>query len=937
MSNPLSMFRKHQYIFLVVFGVMLMVAFIVLPPLDDYLRTSRGPGGSGDTVVVRWRGGQLRESEVQRLRDMHRMAVSYLYAVVGETQRREGTPRGVNQDRFGQVVDPGIPSNMSDEHLVHTHLLASKGEAMGMVVSDEAIAEFLEQLSDETIQAQEMSGIFKEALGGTYSIQQLLNQLRIELMAQRVRSMAEAGLYVAPYGTVPPVQAWDYFKRLNRRAKIEAVALDVKDYVDQVASPTEAQLKTLYDEGKNRFSYLQSPEPGFHVRRKAAFQFVRVDFNKFLEEEKEKITITDEAIEKHYEENKAVRYKVLDLPDAPDDSDAPATEGEKPADSDGAPAPPKDDAAPQPPAESPTPELKPDAPKPDAPKPDAPKPDAPKPDAPKPDAPKPDAPKPEPAKTDAPKTDPPTSAPPADAPKAEAATPDAPKPDAPKPDAPKPDAPKTDASAPDAAPSAPEGAGRRQMPREYFVSLQEDANQPPADSPAPAPADPAPAPATPAAPTTEPSADTPPSEAPQSPEPAANSPQPKEAQPEPPKPDAPKPESPEPEAPKPADSPAPKAESAPATTPPATTETTDPESAGTPEPPVPAASSSSTPPSEEAPEKIRPLDDELRQEIREELTEIEARKPAQERVDKAIAELRSEVTRLGREKRKALRSENPEDDEVEPAGPVDVSSIAGQHGLTVGQIPLVDALEINGSEDGEKPGYELGESFNMQFVSWPPTRQNFTDIAFAENTRRYSPSTISGSESGVQFLYWKIDGEEPYVPTFAEARPDVEAAWKRIEARKIAENEAKKIADALNKANQTLPEKFGDSDQPVIEPPDFSWLTTGFNPGGAGTPTLSDVEGVENAGQDFMKEVFSLKVGEVGTTNDMPKSKVYLVRLVSDSPPEDLLKQLFLTSGDSPEVQYVAYVENLSLLRAWIENLETEMDVKWQRDPIEAT
>lgn len=322
---------------------------------------------------------------------------------------------------------------------------------------------------------------------------------------------------------------------------------------------------------------------------------------------------------------------------------------------------------------------------------------------------------------------------------------------------------------------------------------------------------------------------------------------------------------------------------------------------------------------------MRPLDDELRQEIREELTEQQARRPAQERVDKALAEVRSLVTKLGRAKRNALRAANPDDDDTEPAGPLDVDDLAGKHGMTVGQIPLVDAVEV--------AEHELGKSFNMQFTSWPPTRESFAEVAFADNVRRYSPSTISGAESGVQFLYWKTDGEEPYVPDFSEARPLVEAAWKRLEARKVAVNEAKNLRDELAKGTK----KLADTGHTFIEPPEFSWMTTGFNPGGAGTPVLSEVVGIENAGQDFMKEVFALNPGEFGAAMNMPKSQVYVIHVVSDSPPVDLLKQQFLTSGDSPEVQYIAYVESISLLREWYTNLESELGVKWLREPDDAT
>ena len=937
MSNPLSMFRKHQYIFLVVFGVMLMVAFIVLPPLDDYLRSRRGPGSAANPVVVSWKGGQLRAAELERLREMHRVAVSYLFAIVQETQRREGTPRGVRQGQFGQILDPGIPSTMSDENLVHTHLLAAKGEAMGMVVSDQAIIEFLEQLSDETVDGTVRATIFNDNLGNRYSEQQLLNQLRVELLAQRVRSMAEAGLYVAPYGTVPPLQAWDYFKRLNRRVNIEAVALNVEDYVDRVKNPPEVQLQALYEEGKNRFSFPESPEPGFHQRRKAAFQFIKVDFNDFLEEEKAKIKITDEEIEKHYEENKAVRYKALDLPDVKLDSDTDPGEGdEKPAakdpDGDAAPAPPNGEPAPAPPSDEP---AKTDDPvkkaasntandkSPAESKPEQPKP---KPDEPKPANPKPAVPKTKsgPAEPKPPEPKPATEAP---APSADPATP-------------------ADPPAP-APPTSPAPSGEAELPavaREFFVSTQAEENQPPVESPPAAARDPA-----------APADDKP--DAPEAADPKPKKPAALQERPADPKPADPKLADPKPGDPK-------TTESKPETS-------TTPETQPTKKPAEDPASSTqdltTAPPAEaEEPPKLRPLDDKLRQEIRDELTESQARQPAQERVDKALAELRSRVTKLGRAKRKEMRAAHPDDDDIQPSGPIDVDELAGKHGLTVERIPLVDSIEVavkkkdptekpvtdtagdeppgDGLSDdkpaddkpADEPKYELAEAFNMQFTSWPPTRENFTDIAFAENVRRYSPSTIGGAQD-VQFLYWKTDGKEPYMPGFVEARSDVVDAWKRIEARKIAENEARNWKDEIAKSEQTLEQKFADTEQVVILPDAFSWMTTGFNPSGAGTPALSDVVGVENAGQDFMKVVFSLKPGEVGVAMNMPRSKVYVFRLVSDSPPVDLLKQLFLTSGDSPEVQYIAYIESISLLREWYSNLESELGVSWNIDTGGAT
>ena len=62
---------------------------------------------------------------------------------------------------------------------------------------------------------------------------------------------------------------------------------------------------------------------------------------------------------------------------------------------------------------------------------------------------------------------------------------------------------------------------------------------------------------------------------------------------------------------------------------------------------------------------------------------------------------------------------------------------------------------------------------------------------------------------------------------------------------------------------------------------------------------------------------------------NIPKSKIFVFRLVSDLTPEDVLKQRFLSNGNSPEIQYIASIENYLLMRAWYANLESELGVTW--------
>ena len=172
---------------------------------------------------------------------------------------------------------------------------------------------------------------------------QLFEQLRIELSAQHMRMMAGSGVFA-----MSPSLAWDGFNRMNRRVKAELLPLPVADFDSKVtAQPTDAQIAALYEEGKDRYASPDSPEAGFKRRRTIAFQYLKADFEKFLQEQM--AAITKEQVEEYYEKNKN-DFKVTEA--------APPAGGEaKPADQQPAPDEAKkvesEPAAKQPPADTP--------------------------------------------------------------------------------------------------------------------------------------------------------------------------------------------------------------------------------------------------------------------------------------------------------------------------------------------------------------------------------------------------------------------------------------------------------------------------------------------------------------------------------------------------------------------------------------------------------
>ncbi len=124
MSRMMHLFRKYQYMLLIVFGVLLMFVFVIGDALTGL--SGGGPGGREQPaeIVLTWKHGKVSGNDLYSQRVRHNMALEFLSEVVNETVRREGTPKGpgVYRDQFGRY-NPGITVAENDEALVQKMLL----------------------------------------------------------------------------------------------------------------------------------------------------------------------------------------------------------------------------------------------------------------------------------------------------------------------------------------------------------------------------------------------------------------------------------------------------------------------------------------------------------------------------------------------------------------------------------------------------------------------------------------------------------------------------------------------------------------------------------------------------------------------------------------------------------------------------------------------
>ena len=800
MSSPLAAFRKYQKILLAVFGVALMLVFTVGGLVSQYLGASQG-GQVEDSIVVRWKNGQLRESQLQ----MHRYARNQLrifqQAVIQTTTQRAGTPRVVV-----------VPDTNAEASVVESLVLAEEARRLGMVVSDDAVLQYLvTHLSDDTISRDELAGILAQVTGGRMTQAQLFENLRTELLAHQLRVFVNGAAFDGSVldTSISPGESFDYFKRLRRTMEAEVTPVAVEDFLDQVTDkPSDEEIKELYEEYKDAYPSPITPTPGFHRPMQAEFQWLKADFTAFLDREVADLPEEDIAI--YYEENKN-SYRKIQLPSSSDlNSATESANSDEPLSSD------LSDPLSGQDAEAATENAAADA--------------------------------------DASKDDEPASE--------GAAVDDA----APQLDGNEP-AVDTDDTTDDIGDSSDIDAPSRRY-QEPDDQTEEAADLQAADGEEGAAVD-------------------------QAAENTIDSNDEAEVDIE--------------------------------------VGTEEADLANLEEAVVADEADEEMKEEEESEEEeieYRPLE-EVRDDIARQLARPLALTALTEAVDGARAELNKYF------QSHVYWEAAPEDERGEPPTPPDFNELAEKFNMVAGEIPLITILEAD--------EYDLGRAFELDFSTGQIRRLPFTQMGFSPDLSLYQPRSISAEDVDSKYVFWKVDEKEEYVPELDEARPEVVRYWKMKKAIPLAKAKAEEIAEQARDKGSSLRALFDDessADEAADEAPtvtdtgEFTWMTFGASPTGAGAPRLSSVEGTEFVGEEFMKDVSSLGAGEFGVTINYPEKMVYVVYMKAVSGSQDELQELFLNQGLNMPVLFMARQDHMRIATEWYQNLEESVDLQWERPPL---
>lgn len=342
---------------LAVFALMAMFVFVVSDSLMNYLG-GRNSGPLEDEVVATLYGKDVKSSRIGELANQRAYANDFVTKLLSVKLAEAQIGLPVPQSIFGptddrSIIDAVILEKEADRLGIPVDLETTKTwlreapiqillQSLGLGGSETTMKTFRDRIGSVT--SADLDRTYQSFFASRVPDQYLLNAIGNQLRLLQVRTLGG--------GTeVSPMDVYETYRDQAETISVNAVAFPVDSYLDKVGNPTEAELKELFEQGKNTEPKRTSPAPSFKVPRRVQIEAVSADSN--LLASKIAAQLTEDKIKEVYESRKEAdftlppltpeeRLRLSPLPQDVFQSDAEAKLTPKgPADANVPPAPPE--------------------------------------------------------------------------------------------------------------------------------------------------------------------------------------------------------------------------------------------------------------------------------------------------------------------------------------------------------------------------------------------------------------------------------------------------------------------------------------------------------------------------------------------------------------------------------------------------------------------
>lgn len=322
------------------------------------------------------------------------------------------------------------------------------------------------------------------------------------------------------------------------------------------------------------------------------------------------------------------------------------------------------------------------------------------------------------------------------------------------------------------------------------------------------------------------------------------------------------------------------------------------------------------------PSRYKPLDS-----VREEIRETIAMPLARARLKALMLSVNTELARYHQEMKSWEELRRQKKEQEKPAVP-DLSKLSSDLQLKIEEIPLTDAEGIR--------THEMGQTYDVRISEQGFSYEFFQILGFRESLSPYQSITFPTYEDDRdRYIVWVTENQEPKVPTFAEAKEAVIAAWTRQQALLMATKAAQEEADKAKQSGEPLEKCCVKEGRVFIPSTDVHWLVSRSLPTNEGMkPALGRIEGMDGVTEAMMRALYRLRPGEIGVIPNGPKTQVYVVRVISEGPDLSIREEIFLREARrSEDLGWLFRNEATDRYFDWYRQLLKKYKVVWHREP----
>ena len=306
--HPFRTFQRHQKGCMVGAVLLAMISFLFLGVIIQLFDGRSGSGSQTETIAECRRFGKITNYELYRLQENQETLKRFLIVLY----QKLADPADEEKMRALyslQMLISQVAQLQNPEQLINAWLITRYTQEEGLSPDWNDILTMLREATGGYLS----DTVYDDTVRSVGITQQTIEAL----LARHIVWQQALERFQSSVSAVSPAMRWDWYQRLYRQVTIEAAAVSIDLFMDQVGEPSTGQLNTLFEKYKTKKYNPSSPDSGFVMPTEIAFQYIVAEPNPQMLD-----SITEEEMLAYYEENKDTLFRkpvtpITDYPQLP--------------------------------------------------------------------------------------------------------------------------------------------------------------------------------------------------------------------------------------------------------------------------------------------------------------------------------------------------------------------------------------------------------------------------------------------------------------------------------------------------------------------------------------------------------------------------------------------------------------------------------------------